>query len=278
MTDRVNDGDDGNGDSGDKDNGNGDEVEIQIDRALEEGDDEHTESGESPHWSTTEWERTRDVSRLEDDAAERLLEDELGRIDLLTTPEGYVEGRVTGLQSVDESTVRLEVTLPHDEVVEFSLEKPIPWSRAFLLARIVEDVGYDAASIGHLLGEPVYLIRTDLEDDDESESWLQASVDAVWADALSSLGQYFGYEEDRTPQWRLVDPLERPEPPEEGLSEEALTALGVGVVVLGVVAAVFGAVFGVTGGLLLSTAALAYALPGLVLVLIGLFVFIAQRE
>ncbi|MCW8172251.1 hypothetical protein D8S78_05435 [Natrialba swarupiae] len=62
-------------------------------------------------------------------------------------------GRVSALESLDETRVRLEVTLPHGEVLEFVLEKPIPWSEEFLLARIVEDVGYDATSISHIVGE-----------------------------------------------------------------------------------------------------------------------------
>ncbi|MCU4743890.1 hypothetical protein OB955_16835 [Halobacteria archaeon AArc-m2/3/4] len=198
---------------------------------------------------------------------ERQLEDELGRIDLLTTPEGYVEGRVTDLTSIDETTVRLEVTLPHDVCVDFTLEKPIPWSEEFLLARIVEDVGYDASSIGYLLGETVYLTRTDIgpEADEDDGDWLTASLPPLIRDVL-------GREEDPSPQWRLVDPLERPAPTPEGLSEGTIATLAAGAVLVGVVVAVLGAVVGATGGLAVPIAALAYAVPGLVLVLIGLFV------
>ncbi|GAB3036888.1 hypothetical protein [Natronobiforma cellulositropha] len=237
-----------------------DEIEIEVETDRDEASERHERAPMgSPY--------------VDDDAAERALEDELGRIDLLTTPEGYVEGRVSGLTSLDESTVELEVRLPHDALVTFTLEKPIPWSSEYLFARIVEDVGYDAASVGHLVGEPVYVTRADREE--EAASWLEA---LGWEDLLESLGPYVGYEPERTPQWRLVDPLERPDPPPEGLSTETVATLGTGAVLLGVVAAVVGAIVGVTGGVVLSSAVLAYALPGLVLVLVGLYALATRLE
>ncbi len=74
----------------------------------------------------------------------------------MTTPEGYVEGRITDITTIDATTVRLTTVLPHGETVSFDLDKPIPWSNDFLLTRLVEEIGYDAASIDHIVGEPIY--------------------------------------------------------------------------------------------------------------------------
>lgn len=95
------------------------------------------------------------------------------------------------------------MALPHGGIVEFTLEKPIPWSEEFLLARIVDDVGYDATSISHLVDETVYVTRADLEDDPEVDWWTQPVLAAQ-----SSLGDWFTVD-DPGPQWRLVDPRER---------------------------------------------------------------------
>ncbi|WP_276255394.1 hypothetical protein [Halomontanus rarus] len=278
------------------------EVEIDIERGDErDGGDDRSSGVDSVGTHSEEYTPTRprdhnydhdhghDQSRdydsdpLEAETThERQLEDELGRIDLLTTPEGYVEGRVTDLTSIDETTVRLEVTLPHDERVDFTLEKPIPWSEDFLLARIVEDVGYDAASIGHLLGETVYVTRTDIgpDADDADDDWVTTSLHAA-SDAVLSLSpplrDFFGTE-DRSPQWRLVDPLERPEPAPDGLSERTVAALAAGAILVGVLVAVVGAIVGATGGLVVPIAALAYAVPGFVLVLLGLLVAFTARS
>ena len=208
---------------------------------------------------------------------ERSLGDELGRIDLLTTPEGYVEGRVTDLTSLDSTTVRLEVTLPHEETVSFTLEKPIPWSREFLLARIVEDVGYDAASIDHLLGESIYLVRTDAGPtaDEEPADWWTTLVRATGEVALATLSDRFRLEDRHGPEWRLVDPLERPDRSDD--EEGSLKAAAIGLVLLGVLVAAAGAIVGATGGLVVTPAAVGYALPGLLLALLGLYALVVDE-
>lgn len=227
---------------------------------------------------------TRDERRIEIDvenensapeSADHRLEDELGRVDVMSTTEGYVEGQVTALETVDETTVRLEVALPHGRTVTFTLEKPIPWSEEFLLARIVEDVGYDAASVGHLVGESVYVTRADLEDDtDPGWDGLWSSSAGAADRALTALLEAsFGrrFETGNTePVWRLVDPRERPDP-DEGTNTGRLTAaIAVGLVLSGVILAAAGAVFGAMGSLVVSGSAVAYALPGLFLALAGL--------
>ncbi len=200
------------------------------------------------------------------------LEDELGSIDVRTTPEGYVEGRVTDLWSADETTVGLEVTLPHDGTTTFDLEKPIPWSPTFLLARIVEDVGYDAASIDHLVGEPVYVARTDAGPTAEevSEDWWSSTLETTGNAVLSTLGGRYRLEEEASPEWRLVDPLERAPDDEGRRSAASVTAISRLLVVAGTIVAAAGALVGTTGTLAVSSAVVGATLPGLALVVLGL--------
>lgn len=234
----------------DTNDGTGGDREIEIER------EDDRPSGDAGR-STTDGTRRatvgdRDAERSgvggDERAPERRLEDELGRIDLVTTPEGYVEGRVSGLSAVDETTVRLAVTLPHDRTVTFDLEKPIPWIDEFLLVRIVEDVGYDAASVGHLVGETIYLARTDVGEGaaDDSGGWWTTPVRFAGEAVLSSLDGRLRIEEDRAPEWRLVDPRERATDADDGSSRG-------------------------------TSATIAYALPGLLLVLIGLFAAFRRR-
>ena len=207
---------------------------------------------------------------------ERRLEDELGRIDLSTTPEGYVEGRVAAIEAIDARTVRLEVTLPHGPRVEFDLEKPIPWSEEFLLARIVEDVGYDAASISHLRGETVYLAREDAgEEENGWRAWLpiEDSLRALPPGVRDPIDRLLAA--GRSPRWRLVDPAERPSPTDDDEGVSAPTVAGA--VLAGAVLAVLGAAVGAAGGLAVPIAAMVYALPGLVLVAVGLAVLLLRN-
>ncbi|WP_255192296.1 hypothetical protein [Natronobeatus ordinarius] len=238
------------------------EIEIEVEPGDERASDDDTPTDRSADGRAG--------------SSDRSLGDELGRIDLLTTPEGYVEGRVTDLTSLDATTVRLEVTLPHEETVSFTLEKPIPWSREFLLARIVEDVGYDAASIDHLLGESIYLVRTDAGPtaDEEPADWWTTLVRATGEVALATLSDRFRLEDRHGPEWRLVDPLERPDRTDD--DEGSLETAAIGLVLLGVLVAVAGAIVGATGGLVLSPAAVGYALPGFLLALLGLYALAAE--
>ena len=256
---------------GDAESDGGSETEIEID----------VDDGNSDDAAST---RTRDRDRGgERDGPSpahprRDLGDELGRIDLLTTPEGYVEGRVTDLTSLDSTTVRLEVTLPHEDVVTFTLEKPIPWSREFLLARIVEDVGYDAASVDLLVGESIYLARTDAGPaaDEEPNDWWTTLVRTTGDAALAALSDRFRLEDQHGPEWRLVDPLERPDRTDD--EQRSLEPAAIGLALLGVLVAVAGAVVGATGGLVVTPAVVGYALPGLVLTVLGLYALVAGGE
>lgn len=271
---------DSNGDTGDEI-----EIEIDADVGLDEIRDESmgAEQSDSRHDDTggTELDahNGRPNARDTESDTDGSLADELGRIDLMSTPEGYVEGRVTDLESVDETTVALSVVLPHDVTVTFELEKPIPWSDQFLFARIVEDVGYDAASVGHLVGEPVYVTRSDLEEDDDETSWWTWSLQDVSRYLEWSFGERFRLTEAHGPEWRLVDPLERPGPePDVGWWSQAAETLDTPVVaatvLVGALAATVGAFMGATGTLALSSTAIVYALPGLALVAIGLAVLV----
>lgn len=168
------------------------EIEVELDREWTTDTEEATAFG------------SRSAGRPDD--AEQLA-DELGRTQLRTTDAGYVEARVTGLERVDTETVRLVALLPTGESVAFRLDKPVPWSEEFLLARLVGDTGYDAATVDHLVGERVYLARGDPIDED-----------GVWAEgtgtvptAYRSVASAIGLDEfvDTGPQWRLVDPAER---------------------------------------------------------------------
>ncbi|WP_255170678.1 hypothetical protein [Natrononativus amylolyticus] len=244
----------------DRDDG---EIEIEIER--EGSTDERTEPAVGDDDSV-------------DDSADRLA-DELGRVHLRTTPEGYVEGRVTDLESTDATTVWLAVELPHGERVTFDLEKPIPWSQEFLLARIVEDVGYDASSIDHLVGESVYLVRTDVgEDADDATDWWTLSVRTAGNAMLASLSDHLRLEDERGPEWRLVDPLERPAPPEDGLSDDLLATAALGLALLGPVVAAAGAAVGLTGGVVVSSAVVGAMLAGLALTLLGVAIRTSLEE
>ena len=243
------------------------EAEIEVTRGRVQ--DRDGSPGDRQVGDRRDWETPTDV-------AGRDLADELGRIDVMTTPEGYVEGRVIDVGAVDATTVRLTVALPHGETASFTLEKPIPWSREFLLARIVEDVGYDAASVDHVVGEAVYVKRTDRESDD---AWWDSSVQAASDALLSSLsGGRYRLERDGSPEWRLVDPLERPEATTGTADEVSADLVGAGLVLVGTVVAAAGAVIGATGGLVLSAAVVGYALVGLLLVLFGLGVLVRDAN
>lgn len=235
-----------------------DDIEIEIERAEES--DRDAGCGPEP----------------DEESPERRLEDELGRIDLSTTPEGYVEGRVTAVESVDSRTVRLEVALPHGPRVAFDVEKPIPWSEEFLLARIVEDVGYDAASVGHLRGETVYLTRTDTgEEPGGWRVWLgiEDSIEALPPAVREPIDRLLAPE--RSPQWRLVDPAERPSPTEDEPAVSQTTAAGA--ILAGALLAVAGAAVVAAGGVAIPTAAILAAVPGLLLVVVGLAVLLARE-
>ncbi|MFP9060161.1 hypothetical protein ACLI4R_06470 [Natrialbaceae archaeon A-chndr2] len=227
-------------------------------------------TNETESATATEADGTKTATATEPTDGPAAVGDELGRLDLRTTPEGYVEATVTDLRSVDETTVTLEVTLPHGTTTEFRLEKPIPWSREFLLARIVEDVGYEAASIEYIVGESVYVERIDRLEATEEDSWgwaewrdgiVRTSGDAL----LTALGGRFRLEERQTPEWRLVDPLEREPAPSEDTEGGRIAALIV----------VFGALSAVVGGLVaagvttIAPTLVAAVLPGLVLVVLG---------
>ncbi|MFP8889654.1 hypothetical protein ACLI4U_07765 [Natrialbaceae archaeon A-CW2] len=227
-------------------------------------------TNETESATATEADGTKTATATEPTDGPAAVGDELGRLDLRTTPEGYVEATVTDLRSVDETTVTLEVTLPHGTTTEFRLEKPIPWSREFLLARIVEDVGYEAASIEYIVGESIYVERIDRLEATEEDSWgwaewrdgiVRTSGDAL----LTALGGRFRLEERQTPEWRLVDPLERETATSEDTEGGRIAALIV----------VFGALSAVVGGLVAAGVTtivptlVAAVLPGLVLVVLG---------
>ena len=239
--------------------GSDSDTEVEIDEGT--SDDTISAGDQDGTWS---------------EPSDRTLGDELGQIDVVTTPEGYVEGRVTGLESLDAGTVHLEVELPNEERVSFRLDKPIPWSREFLLARIVEDVGYDAASVDYLVGEPVFLARTDAgpaadeETEDRWQAWIYDAGDSV----LSVFGDRYRRENDPGPEWRLVDPLELPSREESPRSTDTDVAVSSVLVVLGAIVAVMGAVIGSTGTLTVSATAVWFALPGFALLLVGLYGFV----
>ncbi|ARS90008.1 hypothetical protein [Natrarchaeobaculum aegyptiacum] len=250
------------------------EIEVTSGRADEseartdpEGDP--TDPGESRHGNVP---RETGRERHETDLA-----DELGRIDVMTTPEGYVEGQIADVAAVDATTVELVVSLPHGETTAFTLEKPIPWSEEFLLARIVEDVGYDAASIDYVVGEPIYLERTD--SGPEKDDWWSLSIAAAGDAALTSLsGGRFRLERERERKWDLVDPLERADGTADGDDRVVEDLAGAGLVVLGTILAAIGAVVGATGGVVFSSAVVGYALVGLLLVLFGLAVLLRSES
>lgn len=257
-----------------------DEIEIEIDRAQRDGPEERDDRAESDdrggRHPSNPAPAPVDTHRIDPDGETpaRDLEDELGRIGVSTTEEGYVEGRIVALEPLDETTVRLAVSLPHDEVVEFDLEKPIPWSEAFLLARIVEDIGYDAASISHVVGERVLLARTDVgpaaADLERDRRWLRDPARLVGDAVLSSLGSRYRLEEQCRPEWRLVDPRDRrPETDDGSWSLVDPWRLGAVLLALAPVVAAIGVAYGLTGGVALSGPLVGSVLLGLLLAGLG---------
>lgn len=93
-------------------------------------------------------------------ASTTALADELAEISLRTTDDGLVDCRIVGVDPHGDDEIALTVALPTREPVTFTLEKPLPWSREFLFARIVEDCGYGPGDIDRLEGERIYLERT----------------------------------------------------------------------------------------------------------------------
>lgn len=190
------------------------------------------------------------------------LADELGRVDVMTTPEGHVEATISDVVDVDERTVRLAVRLPHGPETTFDLEKPIPWSDEYLLARIVADVGYDAASIDHVVGESVYLERTD-GDEPESVSWWSASATELGRAAAARLAERYDLRVSNAGEWRLVDPRERSAATTTDPRSNWRRSIAVAVAFLGGLFAVLGAVVVAAGGVAVPMSVLAAALPGL---------------
>ncbi len=234
-----------------------DDIEIEDrERSAPAGSEGSTDSGDSRSTRETD-----------------VIADELGRIDVMTTTEGYVESRITGLTAVDEHTVRLDVRLPHGTSVSFDLEKPIPWSREFLLARVVEDVGYDAASIDHVVGERVYVARADVGDD-AAFSWWTASARDLGRTLFARVGKRLDLQVRRTAEWQLVDPRERVDEDDGTGPSNLVEPAAVAGILIGAALAVIGAVVGATGGFALAGSVLAYALPGLALIVLGLAVLV----
>ncbi|WP_254861684.1 hypothetical protein [Halovivax gelatinilyticus] len=240
-----------------------DDIEIEID------DRERASSGRDGSVDHEAVNSDREGNDGDPTRATDALADELGRIDVMTTPEGYVEGRITDLAEIDEHTVRLDVALPHGRPVTFELDKPIPWSRAFLLCRIVEDVGYDAASIDHVVGEPVYVERADLDDTSEF-TWWSASAGDVGRSLFARMGSRLDLSVRPTPEWELVDPRVRVDEFDGRTDVVPIRPAAYAAVVVGCLLAIAGALVGATGGLAISAGVLAYVLPGLGLLLAGL--------
>ncbi|WP_247730865.1 hypothetical protein [Halovivax limisalsi] len=239
-----------------------DDVEIEIDDGAPAN--ERTESrrdGSSSDVADTATPHRRDSA----------LADELGRVDVMTTPEGHVEATVTDVVDVDGRTVRLAVRLPHGRETTFDLEKPIPWSDEYLLARIVAAAGYDAASIDHVVGESVYLERVS-DDDPESISWWSASAAELGRAAAARLAERYDLRVSTTGEWRLVDPRERADATADAPRSGRWRPVAVAAAFLGGLVAVLGAVVAATGSLAVPTTALGAALPGLVLLVIALTV------
>ncbi|ELZ11492.1 hypothetical protein [Natrialba aegyptia] len=248
--------------------GNG-EIEIEVTRGETD-----VSADDSDKRRTERESRSPDESASETDLA-----DELGRIDVMTTPEGYVEGRITDVTPLDATTVELTVLLPHGETRSFALEKPIPWSEEFLLARLVADIGYDAASIDHIIGEPVYLVRTDAgpetppNEPGTGSDWWTASMQAASDAILSSLsGGRYRIETATEPEWQLVDPLDRPDTSPTEPPDTTADLVGTGLILTGTIIAAAGAVVGATGELVVSSSVVAAVLLGLLVVLTGLVV------
>jgi hypothetical protein len=174
--------------------------------------------------------------------AERLA-DELGRTSLRTTEDGYVEARVTALEERRDDTIELTVRLPTDQEVSFVLEKPIPWSEKYLFARIVDDAGYDAASVDHLVGETVLLDR--ITDDANATPLPDVNSPTQSRGLLRPLFE-MALDTDATQEWRLVDPDERTEPQaDDGRSASGRLLLATIAITLSLAGIVLGSIYAV---------------------------------
>ena len=152
------------------------EIELGAEKAREEPSERKVGRQARSDASRSSRSRSDRLGRTHAGNDAEQLADELGRTRLRTTDDGYVEACVTALERVSAETVRLVVSLPTGESVAFRLEKPVPWSEEFLLARLVRDAGYDAATIDHLVGERVYLARGD-----------PIEEDGVWAEGTGTV-------------------------------------------------------------------------------------------
>jgi hypothetical protein len=209
------------------------EADERSDAPAESREDATSEPG------TGQSRQRRDLQPETD--AERLA-DELGRTDLRTTDEGYVRARVVDITDHDEDQIELTVRLPTGEEPRFRLEKPLPWSDTFLFARIVEEAGYDAASVEHLVDESVLVERVDQPDDRSPTSVGSGSTPLGLLQTLFGLSTPTADGTER--EWRLVDPDERTETTSDSRSAgrslflaTALTALSlVGIVLASLLA------------------------------------------
>jgi len=124
----------------------------------------------------------------------------------------------------------------------------------------------------------LHLARADLDaaaDRDWRSSSLQTATNAL----VSSLsGGRYRLEPDREPDWRLVDPLERPAETETDASDAARDLPGIGLILIGTIVAVIGAVVGATGEFVVSGAVLGGASIGLLLVLFGLVALLRNEQ
>lgn len=183
------------------------EIELGAEKAREEPSERKVGRQARSDASRSSRSRSDRLGRTHAGSDAEQLADELGRTRLRTTDDGYVEARVTALERVSAETVRLVVSLPTGESVAFRLEKPVPWSEEFLLARLVRDAGYDAATVDHLVGERVYLARGDPIEEDGVWAEGTGTVPDTYRGVAAAIG--LGDFVDTGPRWRLVDPAER---------------------------------------------------------------------
>jgi hypothetical protein len=229
----------------DSDNDSG-ELQKELDpddRSATQRADGTSLADEATSTNTDDTRQTGSETTPPESDAERIA-DELGRTDLRTTEEGYVEAEVTNLQERDDDTIELTVQLPSGEEPTFALEKPLPWSDSFLFARIVEDAGYDAASIEHIVGETVYLERVDHPESGPSLSGERQPVPVQILDTLFGLSA--GAQSGPSREWRLVDPDEHSVETTEGRSATERLVLATLATAVSFVGIVLGSLFAVT--------------------------------
>lgn len=113
------------------------------------------------------------------------LGDELFQIRQNTLEEGRARGKITAVDSTDETITVHYTVLTTGEELENSYAKPQTWTSADPFVRLVEWCGYNSASAMQLEGE-----RIPLRQDPDSDDW-EIDIDRMPGEAILDRADYY---------------------------------------------------------------------------------------